>query len=130
MLRITPIKEKAEQARLCALCETEFRPEALCYQAYDEDVFLGICQFDLGERGVIYDLLTPPGVDDREALFIMGRQTLNFMDLCGTHEAYLESGHPMDAGFVKWLGFRTREDGTLYMNLTGFFEEPCKHHGD
>ena len=126
MLVIRPVQEKEEQKRLCGLCEVTYCADALCYQAYDGDTFVGVCQFDLGDVGKIYDLKNPVGVEDEEALFIMGRQTLNFMDLCGTHDAVLQLQSPMTEHLIRWLGFR-QKDGQWYMDLRGFFEEPCKH---
>ncbi|MBR5219689.1 MAG: hypothetical protein IKV66_01755, partial [Clostridia bacterium] len=92
MLIIKPIQDAALQTALCERCGVPYRPGCLCYQAHlgegpdDETVFVGISQFSVGEVdgeriiGRMMDLVTAPDIDDEEALFIMGRQTLNFMD--------------------------------------------------
>ena len=131
MLIIRPVQEKEEQKELCERCGVLYRPDALCYKAFDgtaeeEITLLGVCQFDLGEKGILYDLKSPAGVEDEEALFIMGRQTLNFIDLCGTHDAYLDEGCEMTDHLRYWLGF-SHKTGEWYMDLHGFFDEPCKH---
>ena len=131
MLLIKPVQEKEEQRCLCEQCGVVYRPDALCYKAFEgtaeeEVTLLGVCQFDLGEKGILYDLKSPEGVDDEEALFIMGRQTLNFIDLCGTHDAYLAPDCVMTDHLRYWLGF-SHKDGDWHMDLRGFFEEPCKH---
>ena len=133
MLIIKPVQDKARQRLLCEQCGVLYREETLCYQAYlgegpdDEDPFLGICQFDLGEIGCIRDLKNAEGVDDEEALFIMGRQTLNFMDLTGTHEAVFDADADADEHLIKWLGFRQR-DGVWYYDLHGVFDKHDHKH--
>ena len=81
-----------------------------------------------GERiiGRMMDLVTAPDIDDEEALFIMGRQTLNFMDLTGTHEAYFEAKEGDNEHLIKWLGFRMT-DGVWYYDLHGKFDAHDHH---
>jgi dUTP pyrophosphatase len=84
-----------------------------------------ICQFRIkNDNGYLYDLCNTEGVDDLEALIIMGRATLNFIDLCGVHTAYFEGEKIRGAMAV---GFREK-DGALFADLTGMFESPCKKH--
>ena len=125
MLEIKPIQDKNQQKMLCELCKTIYRPSALAYSAYDNGEPIGICQFCIkNDNGYLYDLCHTEGVDDREALIIMGRATLNFIDLCGVHTAYFEGEKIRGAMAV---GFREK-DGALFADLTGMFESPCKKH--
>ena len=125
MLEIKPIQDKNEQKMLCELCKTVYRPSALAYSAYDNGDPVGICQFRIkNDNGYLYDLCNTAGVDDLEALIIMGRATLNFIDLCGIHTAYFEGDKTRAAIAV---GFREK-DGVLFADLTGMFESPCKKH--
>lgn len=138
MLIIKPVQDPVLQKALCETCGVPFRPECLCYQAHlgaqaeDETTFIGVSQFSVGETdgerviGRICDLVTAPGVDDEEALFIMGRQTLNFMDLTGTHEAYFEAKDGDNEHLIKWLGFRMTE-GKWYYDLHGKFDAHDHH---
>ncbi len=133
MLVITPIQDMGTQDNLCSMCSVTPRPGCLCYQAHDrktpeasEGTFLGVCQFDIGSCGTIYDLKNAEGVEDEEALFIMGRQTLNFIDLCGVHHAVLDAQSSITEHLIRWLGFRKNGD-CWEMNLEGFFADPCKH---
>ncbi len=131
MLIIKPIQTKELQESLCTLCGVPYRADCICYQAYlgegpdDETTFVGISQFSVGETvgdrviGRILDLKNPPEVEDEEALFIMGRQTLNFMDLTGSHEAYFSGD--ADLHLIRWLGFRQTDDG-WYIDLHGAFD--------
>ena len=139
MLIIKPIQDAALQTALCERCGVPYRPGCLCYQAHlgegpdDETVFVGISQFSVGEVdgeriiGRMMDLVTAPDIDDEEALFIMGRQTLNFMDLTGTHEAYFEAKDGDNEHLIKWLGFRMT-DGAWYYDLHGKFDAHDHKH--
>ena len=127
MLEIYPIEDKKEQEKICRACGIENDPDAMCYGSYVDEELVGACQFAIHEKsGYISALSCAKGKDDREALFIMGRQTLNFIDLCGAHEAYYD-GEISDEPLIKWIGFKPTKDGKWYMDLNGFFESPCKH---
>ena len=118
MLEIKPIQDKNEQKTLCELCGVAYRPQAFAYSAYD-------CQFRIiGDTGYLYHLCNTTGTDDLEALIIMGRAALNFIDLCGVHQAYFEGDKPRAAIAV---GFREK-GGKLFADLTGMFDSPCKKH--
>ena len=127
MLEIKPIQDKNAQKALCELCGAVYRPAALAYSAYDNGAPVGICQFRIMEdHGYMYDLCNTVGVDDLEALIIMGRAALNFIDLCGIHSAYFEGDKPRAAIAI---GFREKE-GALFADLHGMFESPCSKHKD
>jgi hypothetical protein len=65
---------------------------------------------------------------DNEALFVMGRAALNFIDLCGIHTAFYDGDESLPgAQLLHAVGFRKNEQGRLEMDLTGFFTTPCKH---
>ena len=88
MLKVLPIQSKTDQELDCARCGITYRPDALAYRATVNDVFVGMCQFKLTEHGgEIYDIAKLPDVEDFEAMFVMGRAALNFIDLCGVHYA-------------------------------------------
>ena len=130
MLKVFPIQSKDEQQALCARCGVPFEAELLAYQATVDDRFVGICQFTLRpEGGVLYHLAPVAGEEtDKEALFVMGRAALNFIDLCDVHRAYYD-GDPTLPGeqLLHAIGFRPNDVGRLEMDLTGFFTTPCKH---
>jgi len=123
MLIIKPV-QKADQENVCRACGTEFRDTEMVYAARDDDKLLGVCKFFMdGDTGYITELKCVDGVDDFEALFIMGRQTLNFIDLCGVHKAVFLGE---ESRITKAVGFKMT-DGRLFMDLDGFFESPCSH---
>ena len=122
MLIIKPIQTKELQAEFCAKCGIEFHEKALAYAAHVDGVFTGICQFTLNDEfGLIENLVSPEGLDDFEALFIMGRQTMNFIDLCGVHQAQMLPNAASER-MILALGFKKEQDGVYRIDMTGFFE--------
>ena len=88
MLKILPIQSKAEQEQLCERCGAAFDPDMLAYAASVDDKIAGICQFKLTDKGGIISTFAPAkDFYSRDALFVLGRGTLNFIDLCGVHYA-------------------------------------------
>ena len=127
MLEIKPIQDKNAQKALCELCAAVYKPAALAYSAYDNGAPVGICQFRImDDCGHMYDLCNTVGTDDLEALIIMGRAALNFIDLCGIHRAYFDAKCDNET-LIKAIGFSRNADGRFEMDLTDFFKEPCKH---
>ena len=128
MLKVLPIQSKATQEELCKICNIEYLPDALAYEATVDGNFAGICQFKVtGDGGIIYDIIPSPHLDDFEAMFVMGRGTLNFIDLCGVHKARY-AGEVKDATLLKAIGFKENSKGVYEIDLEGFFTDHCKHH--
>ncbi len=131
MLKVLPIQSKETQQALCGRCGVDYRPDALAYAASVDDNFVGICQFKLtAEGGVLYDIATAADhqedseCSDFEALFVMGRGTLNFIDLCGVPFATYGGTSPDDR-LLRAIGFQKSEDGIYSVNLEGFFTDHC-----
>lgn len=130
MLKILPIQSKNEQELACSRCHIPYRKDALAYAASVDDVFIGICQFRTTEGiGEIYNLTLIPDKEDFEALFLMGRATLNFIDLCDVHKAVFLSDKA-DETLLKAIGFHKNSEGIYEMDLTDFFLHPCQHSDD
>jgi len=107
MLEVKPIQTKERQKEICELCEIEFNPDCLAYGAEENGKLLGVSQFRIfGGYAVIYDLANAAGVDDLEALIIIEKAVLNFIDLCGIKEVVLNNGNRI--------------------NLEGYFDSPCQ----
>ena len=127
MIAVKPIEDKTEQERLCAVCGIPYLPNALAYRAEDDGNFAGICQFGMdGAGGHLYHMAKAPGTAFDDALFVMGRAALNFIDLCGVHTADYR-GPVTDAALLSRIGFQKDESGRLFVDLNGFFERPCAH---
>ena len=124
MFKITPIQDKALQEEICTLCGAEYRPEAFAYQMFDIDSgrIMGMSQFEIGDGvGYIADLVPRIGYDDFEAMFILGRQTMNFIDLCGAHSVKA-AGDTTDETLLRAIGFKKQENGEYFCDMDGMFD--------
>ena len=129
MFKITPIQNKARQEEICALFGVPYRPMAFAYILFDHDSgdVMGMSQFEiLTGEGYIYELKEAPDSSDNEAMFILGRQTMNFIDLCGAHlcRASLDAG---DTRLMSAIGFKCK-DGEYFADMTGMFDGKCDGH--
>ena len=136
MLEVLPIQTKLEQEAICARCGVEYKADTMAYHSLVDGNLTAVCQFSMdGEGGHIHDLAMVKDVafsdrDRIESLFVMGRATLNFIDLCGVHVAYFEDARFENDGMVKSIGFTRTPEGRWFVDLTDFFVEPCQHgHG-
>ena len=134
MLKVLPIQSKLRQEELCLKCNVPYDPDLLAYAATVDEDLVGICQFKLtNEGGVLYHLAKVVGHvektagSDFEAMFVMGRGTLNFIDLCGVHRAYFRGENPDDA-LLRAIGFSKNEKDEYEINLEGFFTDHCGNH--
>ena len=128
MFKITPIQDKSRQEEICKMCSAEFRSDAFAYQMFDVDTgeIMGMSQFEIGEVGYIYDIKEAPNRNDFEAMFILARQTMNFIDLCEVHTCYADnSSAPND--FLTAVGFK-EVDGKFVCNTEGMFSGNCGCH--
>ena len=130
MFKIEPVQEKARQKELCEFFGVDFREEYFAYFMYDIDTEepMGFSQFEIrSDSGYISELVSSPKGFDREAMFILGRQTMNFIDICGGHICYAKDG----AGEEKLLssiGFKRNETGELISDMHGMFDGHCGGH--
>ena len=128
MLKVLPIQSKINQEEICLRCGVEYDPDLLAYSATVDDELAGVCQFKLTDKGgMVYDLAPVKDSFDFEAMFVLGRGTLNFIDLCGVHYA-IYRGEVKDEQIerlVKAVGFKLTERGTYEVNLEGFFTDHC-----
>ena len=128
MLKVLPIQTKAEQEEICKKCGVVYNPDLMAYSATVDGVLAGVCQFKLTDKGgMIYDLAPVENTYDFEALFVMGRGTLNFIDLCGVHKAFF-MGDDKDEKLLKAVGFKKDEKNNYEINLDGFFTDHCHQH--
>ena len=127
MLEVLPIQSKQEQEALCARCGIPFQSELLAYKALVDGELKGVCQFTMDQNGgrILHFSHVPDGYEF-EPMFVMGRATLNFIDLCGVHRAFFDAQYENPI-LIKAIGFSPNADGRYEMDLTDFFKEPCKH---
>ena len=126
MFKITPIQDMGEQSACAKACGAEFREGFLAYAMFDKDSgkIMGFAQFELSSGyGYISDLKSAVGYEDYEAMFILGRATMNFIDLCGLHicRAATEAG---DERLLHAIGLRLKGD-CYECDMTGMFDGNC-----
>ena len=130
MFKISPINDKNFQKECAELCKTEYIPDFFAYSMIDNESgeLMGFAQFEINENGgFISDIREPGGRADYEAMFILGRATMNFIDLCGSHVCYAKK----DAGEEKLLhaiGFKSTKNNLLFCDMTGMFDGKCSGH--
>ena len=133
MLTVLPIQSKQDQEAVCIRCAVPYRAECMAYEARVNDQLVGICQFHLHDGiGHITDFaeyLPEEAKSDTEALFIMARGCLNFIDLCGVHRAFFEAAFDNE-DLIHAIGFRKNDDSVWEIDLTDFFIHPCQNHKD
>ena len=127
MLEVLPIQDKQEQEALCARCGVLFQPQLLAYKALVDGELKGVCQFTLSsDGGKIVDFASVPDGYEFEPMFVMGRATLNFIDLCGVNTAFFDAECDNET-LIKAIGFSKNTEGRFEIDLTDFFNEPCQH---
>ena len=128
MLEVLPIQDKSVQETICLRCGVEYKPELMAYSAHVDGELVGVCQFTMTDKGgELIDLANADSVKDTQALFVIGRATLNFIDLCGVHYAFCKS-KSIDEVLLRAIGFSKNSDGIYAVDLTNFFDHPCRHN--
>ena len=121
MLEIKPISSKSEQEAACARCGIPYDADCMAYGAHEDGEFVGMCQFNIEQdAGYIQNLALREGLDDFEAIFLIARATLNFIDLCGIHRAACAPNAAPER-IIKAVGFKPGEDGRLWADLSRMF---------
>ena len=107
MFKISPIQDFEEQKACLSACGSAAREGFFAYSMReDTGRLLGASQFEVAsDTGYITDLRAADGVDDFEAMFILGRQTMNFIDICGSSHcrASLDAA---EESLLKAIGFK------------------------
>ena len=128
MFKIEPIQDKTRQKEICEACGAVFRESFFAYIMYDCDTLdlMGMSQFEIGSEGFIADLREVVGRNDSEAMFILGRQTMNFIESCGAEICYAakDAGDPT---LLSSIGFKETVGDKLFCNMIGMFDGNCGH---
>ncbi len=130
MFKISAIQDKKLQKQAIEACGGTYNEDFFAYTMNDTDTgeLMGIAQFEIGgEYGHISDLRQAPGLDDFEAMFILGRATMNFIDLCGAHKCTI-CANASDERLIKAIGFKLSESGEYFADMTNMFSGHCDGH--
>ena len=121
MLEIKPIQSKEEQEAACIRCNIPYDAEMMAYSAKDNGQFIGVAQFTMIKgAGYIKNIALIDDLDDFEAMFLLGRAMLNFIDLCGVHQAYCAEDAAA-ARILTAIGFRRDAENKLFADMTHMF---------
>ena len=127
MITVKPIQSKSDQEFFCSKCNIHYDEDLMAYGAYVDGEFVGICQFAIkGDRGFIKNIAPVSGTNDFEAMFIMGRGTMNFIDLCENHTCYADDNSASERLLLA-IGFK-RKDDKYFCDMTGMFDGHCDGH--
>ena len=131
MFKISPIQDTEVQKKYAEACGILCREGLFAYAMVDVDSLelMGMSQFEIGDGvGYIADLVPRVGYDDFEAMFILGRQTMNFIDLCGAHSVKA-SAETTDETLLRAIGFKKQENGEYFCDMDGMFDgKHCSGH--
>lgn len=126
MFKISPIQDEKLQKEYLEACGSTLREGYFAYAMKDEETgeLMGVSQFEInGEEGYIADLREAPGRGDFEAMFILGRATMNFIDLCGAHKCRAAKD-ASDESLIKSIGFKLTGD-EYFSDMTDMFSGHC-----
>ncbi len=123
MFKISAVQDFEEQKRIAALCGSHAREGFFAYVMRDCDSgdVIGFSQFEISTEGYISDLRSAAGKSDFEAMFILGRSTMNFIDGCGAHICRAPADASDDGSLMRSVGFR-EENGEYTADMTGMFD--------
>ena len=130
MFKISPINDFEIQKSVAEACGKVALPSYFAYSMNDakSGMLMAFSQFEIdGGKGYISDISPRIGYDDFEAMFILGRATMNFIDLCGAHYCYAKR----DAGnerLLRAIGFKDCGGEYLECDMTGMFDGHCDGH--
>ena len=126
MLRARALRDIEEQKSCCSVCGMVHNPDMLYFAIFEnETACLGTLEFRFTKEGAVFTDVKPKvGTYDDEAMFILGKATLNFIDLVGPKYVEYAAG---DEKLCRLLEFYPK-NGVMQVNLNGYFDEPCKRH--
>ena len=125
--------DKSLQKCLCDKSGVVYNEDFMAYFAAESEdcgetikQFLGILQFSIEKEPRIESISQMPGVDDEEAMIIMGRAVMSFLYRdCGF--TILRCADRLDEALLKKIGFR-EVNGEKIIDLARFFESPCHYN--
>ena len=131
MFKIVPIQDFELQTSFAKKCNCQAKEGYFAYAMLDakEGTPMGFSQFEInGDYGFLTDLSSVPGSNDFEAMFILGRQTLNFIDKCGAHICKANA-NTSEKSLLLSIGFKTDNEIDYICDMNGMFDGHCDHKG-
>lgn len=132
MFKITPVSEVAEAKSISEALSLPYFEGAFYYKMFDMDSgdLMGVSVFELyRDYGELLALKEVDGKNDFEAMFILIRQTMNFINLCGHAKCVARTTYAPEKMLV-CAGFVKDEDEMFVANLEGMFDGHCHSHAN
>ncbi len=128
MLRARPIRDIEEQKSCCAECGMVHNADLLYFAIFENETdCLGTCAFRFTQKTAdLLEIKPKCGTYDDEAMYILGKATLNFIDLVGFRTVHYKAD---DIRLAELMEFYPK-DGVWQVNLENYFTEPCKRHSE
>ena len=131
MFKITPIQSVSDAEKYANYCGAVIKNGCFVYAMTDceSGEVMGFSQFEiLDGYGYIYDVKEAIGKNDFEAMFILGRQTMNFIELCGARTVKASDAYT-DSSLLRAIGFKKLENGEYFCDMEGMFDgKHCSGH--
>ena len=130
MFKISPINDIKLQAEFASMCGATAKDGFFAYAMIDveSNQLMGFSQFEIDSSGgYITDIRPRIDYSDFEAMFILTRATMNFIDMCGAHTCKAEK-NSADEGLLKAAGFKPTENGEWFADMSGMFDGHCGGH--
>lgn len=111
MFKITPVQSINDAKIYANACSASVKEGCFIYAMTDceSGEIMGFSQFEiLDGYGYIYDIKEAVGKNDFEAMFILGRQTMNFIDQCGITICRADI-NAAEESLLKSIGFKKSE---------------------
>ena len=127
MFKISPISDINEQKKIAKACASEYKDGFFGYKMVDNDSgeIMGFSQFEItADGGYISDIKERIGYTDFEAMFILIRQTMNFINICGADHCTTDQ-NAGDEKLIKMAGFKLSSNGVYSCMLEGMFDGHC-----
>lgn len=130
MFKITPINDKSLHKACAEAVGAEYLDGYFAYTMNDFETgeLMGFSQFEINAGGgYIADIKEAPSHSDFEAMFILGRQTMNFINKCGA-EIIRAKFSSENERLLLAIGFKKNEMGEYICNTNGMFDGHCDGH--
>ncbi len=132
MLAVKPLPDREKAGSICRRFGTDYSDEVFVYYAAEVDEgdlsstdnLLGLCTFTLsnGLNEILF-LDYAPGTHDTEAVIILSRAVMSFMNRCGVKTVKLSES--ISEEICSSLALRIEDNRSV--DLDSFFESPCKN---
>ncbi len=129
MFKITPAASEEERRSAAHICGIPLHDGSFMYRMVDgtDGHLMGLSQFEISHGfGTLTHLAEVPGANDDEAMFILGRATMSFVESCGITTLYAALD-AAPAQRLRALGFKESDRGYV-TDLSGMFHGHCTGH--